>query len=90
MTDREKAFLLHIGLAAFESVRADEPEKSARYIRLGKAMDRILELIDVYRPEAWPNGLMILAGDIVDEFNGRIARAFGEEEILREPQGDSE
>jgi hypothetical protein len=89
MTDKEKAFFLHLALGAFESVRADEPEKSSRNIRLGKSMDRILELIDVYRLEAWPKELAELAGNIVDEFNERIARAFGEEAILQKQPGDT-
>jgi hypothetical protein len=77
MTDREKAYLLTMALAAFENVRDAEPEKTARRTRLDRGMDRLLELIDVYRPERWPNDLLIMASDLVDEFNLRIKEKFG-------------
>jgi len=77
MTDHEKTFFLHIALAAFESVRASEKPKTARRTRMDRGIDRLLELIDVYRPEAWPAEMISRAADIVDEFNVRIREEFG-------------
>jgi len=47
MTDREKAFLLHISLAAFESVRADELPKTARRTKMDWAIDKVIEMVMV-------------------------------------------
>ena len=77
MNDMQKAMMLHLGLASFESVRSDESPRSARYTRLTRAMDRILEQIDIYRIEAWPAKEVSKAGCLVDEFNMRIAQVFG-------------
>jgi hypothetical protein len=55
MNDRQKAMMLNIAFAAFESVRADEVPKTARHQRLSKGIDRLLELTEIYCPEAWPN-----------------------------------
>jgi hypothetical protein len=78
VTDREKAFMIHVALGALDAVRESEAPKSTRCTRMEKATDRILELIDIYRPLAWPNGLMIKAGQLVDEINERIKEELGE------------
>lgn len=77
MTEKEKTMLLHVSLAAFESVRNSEQPKSARYTRMNKAIDRILEAIEIYHPDAWPVDDIIKASDLVDEFNIRIREVFG-------------
>lgn len=78
MNDKEKTFLLHLALVAFESVRADEEPKTARFTRMDRGIDRLLELIDIYRPHAWPNELINRAALMVDSFNARIRREFGD------------
>jgi hypothetical protein len=78
MNDQQKAFMIHVALGALDAVRESEEPKSARYKRVDKAEDRILELIEIYRPLAWPTEMMVRAGNLVDEFNVRIAQEFGE------------
>ena len=78
MNDKIKTMMLHISLAAFETVRNEEVPKSRRYLRMNKAIDRILELIDDYRIEAWPVDDIIKASELVDEFNLRIAEVFSD------------
>ncbi len=87
MNDREKTMMLHLSLAAFESVRNDEKPKSARYIRMNKAIDRILEVIDIYRIEAWPVDDIITASNLVDEFNVRITQVFNPKRVTRGADG---
>ena len=79
--------MLHVSLAAFESVRNDEEPKSRRYIRMNKAIDRILELIEDYRVEAWPVDDIIKASDLVDEFNIRISQVFNPKFVTRDEKG---
>ena len=76
-TDKHKAMTLHIGLAALESVMLSEKPKSARYTRVSRGIDTILELVDIYLIEAWPADDICKAGDLVDEFNRRIDQVFG-------------
>jgi hypothetical protein len=78
MNDREKTMMLHMALASFESVRSDEKPKSARHNRMDKAIDKILEVIDIYKVEAWPVDDIIKASDLVDEFNIRIQEVFND------------
>ena len=80
MTDQAAAMLLNISLAAFETVRSEEKPRSARYVKMTKAIDKILEMIDIYRPEAWPAAELSKAGDLVDEMNIRIQEVFGDVE----------
>lgn len=77
MNDEAKAMTLHIALAAMESVMKQEKPKSARYTRVSRGIDTVLELIDIYRIEAWPASEICKAGDLVDEFNARITMVFG-------------
>lgn len=77
MNDQEKAFMIHVALGALDAVRESEPERSARRVRLEKAQERIVDLIDIYRPTAWPNAMMIRAGELVDRFNVQISAEFG-------------
>jgi hypothetical protein len=79
MNDRQKTMLLHIALAAFETVRSAETPKSARYTRMNNSIDRILDQIDIYRPDAWPPKDVSKAGALVDIFNVMIAAEFGRE-----------
>lgn len=77
MNDQSKAMTLHIALAAMESVMLQEKPKSARYTRVSRGIDTVLELVDIYRIEAWPAAEICKAGDLVDEFNARISMVFG-------------
>lgn len=81
LNDDQKAVLLTIALAAFETVRASEEPKTARYIRMTRAIDRILEPIDIYRLQAWPDSKVNKAANLVDIFNAMIAVEFGKGEI---------
>ena len=79
-TDKHKAMTLHIAIAALESVMASEKPKSARYTRMSRGIDTIVDLVDIYRIEAWPAADICKAGDLVDSFNRQIAQIFGERE----------
>ena len=79
MNDREKTMMLHVALGAFESVRNDETPKSARYRRMTNAIDRLLEVLEIYHPDAWPVDDIIKASNLVDEFNIRIKEVFKED-----------
>lgn len=76
MNDKEKAIFISIGLAALETVRAEEIPRTARYTRLDRAMDKIIDLVDIYRPEAWSNEQVNKAAKIVDSMNRKIKKEF--------------
>jgi hypothetical protein len=78
LTDVRKIMLLHIALAAFETVRISEKPKSTRYCKINTAIDRILEQINVYHIDAWPMPLVNKASKLTDIFNVMIKEEFGD------------
>lgn len=76
MTDRQKAVMLTMAVAAFESVRADEAPKTARYRRLTAGIDWLVELTGIYLLDHMPAADVTRAGDLIDEFNDRIKEVF--------------
>jgi len=77
MNDDQKTMLLHMALAAFETVRASEKPKSTRYCKMNATIDKLLPLIDVYRISAWPPAKVTQASNLVDVFNVMIKEEFG-------------
>lgn len=76
--------ILHVAYSAFESVRAEEPKGSERYMKLNNGIDRLLEWLSVLDPEEWPDAAIKAADKLGQEFEKRIADVFGNQ---NKPEG---
>lgn len=77
MTDmRQKAFYLSIALAITDKLLEGVKFGTIEHDRLHSLNHKVLKITDMYRPSAWGEKEMKIAGEVFDKLNENIAEAF--------------
>lgn len=61
MRDEHAAFYLSLVLCIMETVKEGEKKGGLRQRKLNDCISRVSDMVDLYRPEAWPYEMLVRA-----------------------------